>query len=331
MPLRAVPAAAGRRYTGRMLTFLRRSAPTAGLAAVCFLADRVDVARVNLNGGKPRIDLLESYARGDNDGEALKRLGRKFGLGRARCTTLLTPAEYQILQIPSPVAREPDERREEIRAKLQDLIEAPVAHVTFDVMAIPTEALAPGRPQQSFAVVAGNAGIAPKVRLFHEAGVGLKVIDIPETAQRNIARYCEQAGRALAFLTFGEGDGLLTFTCGGELFMFRHIDIGLAALRTDDLERRSSLFDRIGLELQRSLDSFDRQYGFIPLARLLLGPQPVAVPLQGYLKDYLGVTVDVLDLADIFDFPSVPELRSPERQAQCLQSVGAALRVEAVA
>lgn len=316
-----------------MFNPFRRNAATrgSGFVSVCLYPERVDVARVGLSGDKPRIEMLESYERGKNDGEALHRLRRKFGLGRARCTTLLAPAEYQMLQIPTPQATEPNERLEEIRGKVQDMIETPVAHVTFDLIDIPTGLLAPGRPQQSYAVVAGNAAIAPKVQLFHAAGVGLAAIDIPEFAQRNIARFGEQAGRALAFLAFGESDGLLTFTSGGELYMSRRIDVGLHQLQTDDMDRRSSLFDRIGLELQRSLDNFDRQYGFIPLARLLLGPQPVAVPLQGYLKDYLGIAVDVLDFATIFDFPSVPELQRPDRQAQCLLSLGAALRTEAVA
>ena len=128
-----------------------------------------------------------------------------------------------------------------------------------------------------------------------------------------------------------EQDGLLTFTCNGELYLHRHIEVGLAQLLTDDLDKRSGLFDRIGLELQRSLDNFDRTYGFIPVGRLLLGPYAEAQALQGFLRDYLSMSVDVLDLADILDFPAVPELKRPERQAQCLLTLGAALRDEAAA
>lgn len=312
--------------------FRRSASPRgSGFVSVCLYPERVDVARINALGEKPVVEVLESYERGRGDAEALRHLRKKFALGRAACTTLLPPAEYQLLQIGTPQAREPNERMEEVRNKLADMIETPLSHVTFDVLDIPTEKLAPGRPLNSYAVVAGNAGVAPRVKLFHEAGIALQTIDIPELAQRNVARYCEQPGRALAFLAFGEHDGLLTFNVGGELFMFRRIDVGLNPLRTDDMDRRQTVFDRIGLEVQRSLDNFDRQFGFVPVGRLLLGPQPVAVPLQGYLKDYLGIAVDVLDLAEIFEFPSVPELQRPERQAQCLLSLGAALREEVAA
>jgi MSHA biogenesis protein MshI len=97
----------------------------------------------------------------------------------------------------------------------------------------------------------------------------------------------------------------------------------------DDADRSTNaLFDRIGLELQRSLDAFERSCGFIPLGRVLLGPQPKAQALQGFLVDYLSMPIDVLDLADIFEFPSVPELRRVDRQAACLPTLGAALRTE---
>jgi MSHA biogenesis protein MshI len=298
-------------------------------SAVCLYPGRVDVARVKRQrDAKPQVEVLESYERAKGDKVALASLGKRFGLKKARCTTLLGSGEYQVLQIDAPQATDPEERKAEIGARLGGMVDMPLAHATIDAVEIPTAELAPGRPKNAYAVVAGNAAIAPKVVLFHEAGVGLAAIDIPELAQRNIAALCEQPNRGLAFLAFGEQDGLLTFTCNGELYLHRHIEIGLAQLLTDDLDRRSSLFDRIGLELQRSLDSFDRTYGFIPVGRVLLGPYAEAQALQGFLRDYLSMQVDVLDLADVLDFPSVPELKRPERQAQCLLTLGAALREE---
>jgi MSHA biogenesis protein MshI len=98
------------------------------------------------------------------------------------------------------------------------------------------------------------------------------------------------------------------------------------------MDRRSSLYDRIGLEVQRSLDNYDRQYGgFLPLSRLVIAPQPEAMPLQGYLKDYLGIPVDTVDLSDLMDISAVPALKDPARQSQSLLCLGAALRDEAAA
>ena len=83
------------------------------------------------------------------------------------------------------------------------------------------------------------------------------------------------------------------------------------------------------LELQRSTDHFDRQFPFVALERLLLtGVGPVA-GLRDNLVENLDIPVEMLDLAEAMDFPAIPELRATTRQAQCLASIGAALRAEA--
>lgn len=313
-----------------MLNFLRSGvAQTADWSAVCLFPDRIDVARVTRSGERPVVRAMESYARSGPDVDALKRIGKKYGLGRARCTTLLAGSDYQTLQLEQPATLGPDgSLRDALKDRVGESIDQPIAHVGYDAVTIPTQAQAPGRAQNAYVVIAGNAALAPRVQMFHAANVALRAIDIPEMAQRNVAALCEQKDRALAFLVFNQQEGLLTFTCNGELYMARRVDVGLKDFVIDDLDRRSSVYDRIGLEVQRSLDNFDRQYGFLPLARLLIGPQPEAAPLQGFLRDYLGIKVETLDLADVLDFPAVPELRKPERQAQCLLSIGAALRDE---
>ena len=87
----------------------------------------------------------------------------------------------------------------------------------------------------------------------------------------------------------------------------------------------------IDLELQRSLDHFDRQYNYVPVSKLLLAPLPQTIGLQEYLAANIYVPVESIDLGTVLDFPAVPELKHPERQSQCLQTIGAALREEVAA
>ena len=98
-----------------------------------------------------------------------------------------------------------------------------------------------------------------------------------------------------------------------------------------DVEHRNQHFERIALEVQRSLDHFDGQYGYVPIANLLLAPLPQDIGLQQYLASYIDVPVDTVDLGAVMDFPGVPELEHPARQSQCLQTIGAALREEEAA
>jgi MSHA biogenesis protein MshI len=319
-----------------MLRFLRRLSSSTKSAtigksvwsAVCLFPGRIDVATIQRGGDKPRVASLESFERSESDVEALKRLGKRFKLNKGQCVTLLPSADYQMIQFEAPAAAADLPLRDAVRERVTELIDQPLAHVTYDAAMIPTLEFSPGRPQNAYAVVAGNAVIGPRVQLFHQAKVALKAIDVPEMAQRNIAALAEQPNRALAFLAFEQSDGLLTFTCNGELYMSRRVEIGLKQLIGAEPDRRTALFDRIGLEVQRSLDNFDRQYGYLPLSRLLLGPQAEAEPLQTFLADYLGIKVDVLDLAEVLDFPDVPELKRNDRQAQCLLTLGAALRTD---
>ena len=155
----------------------------------------------------------------------------------------------------------------------------------------------------------------------------MSVIDIAETAQRNIAAMVEPEGRAVAMLSFGEDGGLLTVTFRGELYLSRRIDVSLARLLDVDHDKKHASFDKITLEVQRSLDHFDRQFHAISLARLVLAPSG-ASGLEEYLSSNLYTPVETLDLADVLDTAGMPELADAARQQQFFVALGAALRHE---
>lgn len=300
---------------------------TDGWMAVRRAADRIDFAHVRRRpGGRPEVTLLESYRREAGAAETLLRLRKELKLSRYRCATLLDPGKYQMLQVEAPNVPA-EELRQAVRWKVKDMLDCPADNATVDLIELPTDA-ASGRARQLFVVAADNAVVADPMRAFDAAGIPLEVIDIPEMAQRNIAALFEPEHRGLALLAFDELGGLLTFTYAGELYLARRIEVAADQLVQGDAERRSLLIERIGLELQRSLDHFDRQFNSISLAKLMLVPVAGVPELADYLAANLYVPVEVLDLAAAMDFPAVPELRRTERQAQCLHVIGAALRNE---
>jgi len=164
------------------------------------------------------------------------------------------------------------------------------------------------------------------MNLFSEAKIPLRVIEIPEMAQRNLVALFEADHRALAMLSFGDEGGLLTFSARGELYLSRRIDVSFEQLTFATGDMRQQMFERIALELQRSLDHFDRQFSYVPVARLLLGPLPQEIGLWQYLAENLSAQVDSVDLGEVLDFHKVPELREPAEQMQRWQTLGAALR-----
>ena len=301
-----------------------------GWYCVNLLPERVDVCHVVADGKeRPEILLCDSYRKEGGDVATLTRLRRELHLDRHRCTTLLRSGAYQIVQVEAPNVPA-EEAKSAVRWSLKDLIAYPVEAATVDAVFIPAAEEAGGRAQQMLAVAAKNEVIAASVKPFNDADIPLEVIDIPELAQRNVAQRLEPLGRALALLAFDEQGGLLTFTCGGELYQHRRIEISLASFAGASPESRKGLYDRLVLELQRSLDHFDRQFRSVAVAKVMVTPVPGAEDLREHLAANLDVPVALIHLSEMFDFPHVPELHEEARQAQCLQLIGAALREEAV-
>lgn len=290
--------------------------------------DRVDLSHV-LVEGKPRPEVLlcESFRKEGDDVATLKRLRRELNLERYHCMTLLKTRDYQVLPVDAPNVPAA-EARSAVRWTIKDMLDYPVEAAMVDAVSVPG-AEAGGRPAQMLAVAARNDLIAATVKPFNEADIELSVIDVPEFAQRNIAHCLEDEGRGLALLCFGHDAATLTFTSGGELYQSRRIDVALTDFENE--AEAESLYDRIALELQRSLDHFDRQFRNVTVSRVVVSQVPAGEKLAEYLNANLTLPVEIFDLEKIMDFPGVPELRDRLRQTQCLQLIGAAMRVEAAA
>lgn len=298
----------------------------AGWMSVVRHGDRIDLAHVIRPAGKrPEIKLFDSFRIEKSEADALSRLGQSHGLKRYRCAVLLNENDYRLVQIEAP-AVPAEERVQALRWRLKDVVDFPVDDAAIAVADIPTEG---GRQASVFAVVAPASVVGERMALFHEKKIPLEAIDIPEMAVRNVAVLFEEPNRGLAFLALTQGDSLLTITCGGELFLSRRIEIDSDALAKADEERRRQILERLALELQRTLDNFDRQYGFVSVSRLLVSSEFDCAGTVAGLVENLYLPVQAADLATVADFAALPELRSAERQAQSLLAIGAALRSDA--
>jgi MSHA biogenesis protein MshI len=277
-------------------------------------------------GAKPAVTVATFFP-GTPSAESLEKAARETHSANYRCTTVLAGGEYQFMSVESPnVPR--DELKSAMRWRLKDILDFPVDDATFDVLDMPLDPDAVVRPQQSvFAIAARNSVVAARQKQFNAAKVKLRVIDIPEMAQRNVSALLEQDGRGVAVLSFGEDGGLLTVSWRGELYLSRRIDVTLAQLLDADHDRKHQSFDKITLELQRSLDNFERQFSFISVAKLVLAPTG-ATGLEEYLSSNLYTRVETLDLGSILDLERVPDLAEAGRQQRFFVPIGAALRVE---
>ena len=309
------------------MRFFRKAKKREGWLAIALQRD--GLAAVSMQTApdiKPQVRQAVFYP-GSRPAELLEKAGRELHAHAYGSITLLNAGEYQILSVDAPNVA-PDELKTAVRWRLKDMLDFHVDDATIDVLDLPVDPNAAVRAQHSmFAIAARNSVIEARQKLFTAAKVDLAVIDIPEMAQRNISALVEPPGRGVAMLSFGDEGGLLTVSWRGELYLARRIDLGMEQLVDPDIERRNAAFDRVTLELQRSLDNFERQYSFISVAKLVLAPSPV-VGLDEYLSSNLYTPVDTLDLATLFDFERAPELADKLMQQRFMVPLGAALRHE---
>ncbi|GAB4116780.1 MAG: hypothetical protein Fur0026_04320 [Sideroxydans sp.] len=310
----------------QFLSLFRRSGREAGWTSLVLSGKGVYVAQAKYVGVRPQVTRCAFYPATEVNSAALERIRKEAQLENARFTTLLGANEYQLLMVEAPNVPV-DELKTAIRWKIKDSLNYHVDDATIDVLQIPVGKYGSERPQSLYAVAASNETIRKRIALFEKARIDLSVIDIPETAQRNVAALYETEGRGLALLAFNDEGGLLTITSDGELFLARRIDISIGQLSDADETLRQQYRDRVELEVQRSLDYFDRQFHQISINRLLVSA-PRELGLVELLGDNPGLPAEALDLAQGMDIIGVPELDDSEYASAALHAIGAVLRQE---
>lgn len=298
---------------------------------------RVVLARNGLNAiatsvvlveDKPRVTACSSHDMPEHGAQAWTALARDLGLSGKACTLLLGSGEYQLMQVESPGVPA-EETRQALGWKIKDMLAFPVEQAVIEYVAIPADQNSPNRTHYLYAISSRSDLIREYMDDFDQAGAGLDVIDIPELAQRNIATLLEEEGRCLAMLSFNEQGGLLTYTSAGELYHARTLEISGKQLALTDKEALEHVYERLLLELQRSLDNFERQFSYLALNKLVLAPMQGQAALEEYLRENLYVQVQSLDLSEVMNLAAVEELENPAFQARCFLALGAALRPEA--
>jgi len=303
---------------------LLRARPTSGWVAVAPQADRVRAVHlVREPGHTPalRWACTESWA---HPPLALRALRRTHWLAGKPTVVVMPHGQYQVLILDTPdVPRE--DWRDAIRWRLKDVVAFPVEDAGIDLLDMAPDS-PPRRHAVLMAVAAPRSALALLTDAAADAGLRWQAIDVPETALRNVCLLCADAVRCEALLHVGSSCSTLVVTAGTELLAARDIDTSLERLCNPDPLLRRQHHERAGLELQRTLDTVERQFSQARLARLQVAPGP---PLQGfidYVRDILSVPVVGFELGAVLDLSAVPELVDAAQQAAYLPAIGAALR-----
>ena len=308
-----------------MLGLLGRRNRAEGWFAASLGADAIRYAYTKPGGsGRPTIAAYGRHALG-REKNALQKAGHDLHLSQYQCLTLLGHGEYQLLQVEAPnVPRA--ELKSAMRWRVKDLLDYHIDDATIDVLDVPPEDSAASRNHVMFAVCARNDIVHACIKSFQEARIPLSVIDVPETAQRNLGALFEETDRGVALAYFGDDWGLLTISFHGELFLARKLDLGWKQMSAADENGRKALFERVSLELQRTLDHFERQFHHVTVSKVLLAPLPEDLGLAKFLSANITLPVESIDLASRLSFEGPAP--GAALQWQLFHQIGASLRHE---
>lgn len=258
-----------------------------------------------------------------HDASALKKLVKEQQFDKHPISFLLENKDCQHIQIEKPNVPEA-ELKEAVRWAIKDLITTPVEDITLDLIEIPAGHNGEDKNHDFLYVMfSNNEHIADISNRLIDAKMNLQSIDTRIMAQRNIAKLLSQPEKSEAVLTFSSTGALVTFTNNGEVCNARYIEF------TD--ERLDTSFEKISLEIQRSLDGFESNFRNMFVDKLMVAPFDLREQFCEHLREAIYIKVETFDLEDILDFAPDVEVGDLANQASFLPIIGAALRDEVAA
>lgn len=287
-----------------------------------------------------RLGVLRSAGASGQDGLA-QQLALAGVRGKA-VRVMLRPAQYQILQVEAP-AVPPEELKTAARWQIREMVNLHVDDLTLDVLKVGDERV---RASGSvFVVAAPNAVIREIMGAAEAARCTVDVIDIQDLAQRNLqsaqARKLGAAERANAAIVISDDNqALLTVCAYDELFYTRRIDLGPgfmqapwgrgegdgdggANLLLEPAGQDDERAQRLVVEIQRSLDLWDRTWPTLMLDRISVQAGPRTAEMADWLARELGQSVTALDVTSMF--PGFEAGSEADRQ-YCWPLLGVLLR-----
>ncbi len=291
-----------------------------------------------------RIQRFGVVRQGEGSAEDFARRLAGLGLKGQGALGMLRPAQYQLLQIEAP-AVPPEELRTAARWQIREMVSQHVDDLTLDVLKVGDEQV---RATGSlFVVAAANAEIRALMQTAQALRCEVDVIDIHDLAQRNLqsalARRLGITDRAHAAIVMAsDSQALLTICAHDELFYTRRIDLGEGFMQAawgagagpgaeaGELAlavhgHEGDLAQRLVVEIQRSLDLWDRTWPMLVLDRILVQAGARTAEMARWLGQELGQAVLPLDVAPLF--PGFEGGTEEERQL-CWPLLGVLLRHE---
>lgn len=187
---------------------------------------------------------------------------KELGLQKAPCRAVLKRGSYQFLLVEAPKVPA-EELNEALRWRIKDLLNFPVDSAVIDAFLLPEDS-ARGGARMAYVAAAETPVVQTVVDAIASAQLDLQSIDVAELSLRNLAIRASDSSRSLAIVHLVPGGGALQVLRNQQLYLSRQLDLNYGGGLLDDLPEEA-----LTLELQRSLDYYERQMRQVPPQNIL--------------------------------------------------------------
>ncbi len=292
--------------------FSKRRRRPLGYAALSLSMDRLALV-VRPADGRP--SRAYERAAGADVAATLQSLVRESGATGMACEWVLEPGAYSLQQVDKP-AVPPAEWVQALRWKVRDLIAFPVDEAVMDAFEVPGLD-SRGRPPTLYLAIARKDELRPRIAQIEAAGLVLSKIGISDLAWADAVRTLSPGDDSQAALVIDARGGTMLAMRDSTLFVARRFEFDTddqRVLREPQPGRVDRLFERIALELQRTLDYFDRTHQRPPPRRLLLLAGVEGMDgLAASIRSNLGLEVQELSpeaaWPELADVPAASRVR----------------------
>lgn len=309
-------------------TLFKQKAETRhGIVAISFFVNgfAVAITRYSSNS-RPRLIFCDFITdQRQNWQTQLEALVKSHRLEQYHCHIVLTHDHYRSFTIESPLVN-PDEIKQAVHWRVAEMLDYSVDQAVIDSYPQPKSNRA-NRAQMLEVVSCNKALLDPLVSLCKQAGLRVKVVDIQETALRNLATLLPEDQQGVAILHLQPAIGHVIIEKQGAVYLSRKFDFNYRYLTEsgiDDEQQIQIEQNNLALEIQRSFDYVENYFDIPPINTLaaVLLPNNTQGVINALMINH-GITARAMDITAIVD---VDIMLSDSLQNICAPVIGASLR-----
>lgn len=297
-------------------------------AGITLTAQGISLAIFNHKSTKPTLQHAQFYDCAPIEQfDQLTQLVKQYSLDSIACNLVLSPSEYQILQVDTPDVPQ-HELSAALRWQIKDLIDFHIDDAVIEHIALPNQNTS-GKESQ-LVVTSRQSLIQNHVDLLLSVNCNLVSIDIAALATRNIISQTTlvDLDTSIAVLNLWNDTAKISVLLKNELYIERSSNLNLQSVLEaidDDFNAKVSL-DTLALELQRTFDYYESHSRQASISHLCILTNGANISgLDELIQQRLGLNCLIINMTD---FISANKETLTSVTNNCMMAIGGALRIE---